>query len=89
MALGATQRNILNLIVRKGMALAFSGVLIGLAAAFALTRLMRTLLFGVNSSDPATFLAIALLLAAVAFLASYIPARRATRIDPMLSLRSE
>jgi len=88
-ALGATQRNILNLIVRKGMALAFSGVLIGLAAAFALTRLMRTLLFGINSSDPVTFLAIALLLAAVAFLASYIPARRAARIDPMLSLRSE
>jgi predicted permease len=89
MALGATQRNILNLIVRKGMALAFSGVFIGLAAAFALTRLMRTLLFGVNSSDPATFAAIALLLAGVAFLASYIPARRAARIDPMLSLRSE
>jgi ABC-type antimicrobial peptide transport system permease subunit len=89
MALGATQRNILNLIVRKGMALALGGVLIGLAAAFALTRLMRTLLFGVNSSDPATFLAIALLLAAVALLASYIPARRAARIDPMISLRSE
>jgi predicted permease len=89
MALGATQRNILNLIVRKGMALAFSGALIGLAAAFALTRLMRTLLFDVSSNDPATFLAIALLLAAVAFLASYIPARRAARIDPMLSLRSE
>jgi ABC-type antimicrobial peptide transport system permease subunit len=89
MALGATERNILNLIVRKGMALALGGVFIGLAAAFALTRLMRTLLFGVNSSDPATFLAIALLLAAVALLASYIPARRAARIDPMISLRSE
>jgi predicted permease len=74
MALGATQRNILNLIVRKGMSLALGGVLIGLAAAFALTRLMRSLLFGVNSSDPATFVAIALLLAAVALLASYIPA---------------
>src|SRR5579863_1130115 len=89
MALGATQRNILNLIVRKGMALALGGVLIGLAAAFALTRLMRTLLFGVNSSDPVTFLAIALLLGGVALLASYIPARRAARIDPMISLRSE
>ncbi len=89
MALGATQRNILNLVVRKGMALALGGVLIGLTAAFALTRLMRSLLFGVNSSDPATFVAISLLLAAVALLASYIPARRAARIDPMISLRSE
>jgi ABC-type antimicrobial peptide transport system permease subunit len=89
MALGATQRNILSLIVRKGMALAIAGVIIGLAAAFALTRLMSNLLFGVNSTDPATFVAIALLLAAVALLASYIPARRAARIDPMISLRSE
>jgi len=89
MVLGATQRNILNLIVREGMALAFGGVLIGLVPAFALTGLMRSLLFGVNSSDPATFIATALLLAAVALLASYIPARRAARIDPMISLRSE
>jgi predicted permease len=89
MALGATQRNILILIVRKGLTLALGGVLIGLAAAFALTRLMRSLLFGVNSSDPATFVAIALLLTAVALLASYIPARRAARIDPTISLRSE
>ncbi len=77
MALGATQRNILNLIVRKGMMLAFSGVGIGLAAAFALTRLMRALLFGVNSTDPITFAGIAVLLGVVALLASYIPARRA------------
>jgi predicted permease len=89
MALGATQRNILNLIVRKGMALTSLGVGIGLAAAFALTRLMRALLFGVNSTDPITFAGIALLLGGVALLASYIPARRAARVDPMISLRSE
>jgi predicted permease len=89
MALGATQRGILGLVVRQGMALALSGVAIGLIAAFALTRLMRSLLFGVDSTDPATFAAIALLLALVALIASYIPAHRAARIDPMISLRCE
>ncbi len=87
MALGATQRGILGLVVRQGMVLALSGVAIGLIAAFALTRLMRSLLFGVNSADPITFAAIALLLALVALIASYIPAHRAARIDPMISLR--
>ena len=89
MALGATQRNILGLIVRQGMVLALTGVAIGLAGAFALTRLMRSLLFGVRSRDPLTFVAIAALLALIALLASYIPARRAARIDPMVSLRCE
>jgi len=89
MALGATQRGILGLVVRQGMALALSGVALGLIAAFALTRLMRSLLFGVNSTDPITFVAIALLLALVALIASYIPAHRAARIDPMISLRCE
>ena len=89
LALGATQRNILQLIVRQGMILALTGVAIGLAGAFALTRLMRSLLFGVRSTDPLTFVAIAALLTLIALLASYIPARRAARIDPMVSLRCE
>jgi ABC-type lipoprotein release transport system permease subunit len=89
MALGASQRNVLSLVVRQGMALALSGVMIGLAAAFLLTRLIRSLLFGVEATDPITFAAISLLLLLIALLASYIPAQRATRIDPMVSLRCE
>jgi ABC-type antimicrobial peptide transport system permease subunit len=89
LALGATQKNILQLILRQGMILALTGVAIGLAGAFALTRLMRSLLFGVRSTDPLTFVAIAALLTLIALLASYVPARRAARIDPMVSLRCE
>ena len=89
MALGASQRNIVNLVVRQGMALALSGVIIGLAAAFLFTRLIRSLLFGVEATDPITFGAISLLLFLIALLASYIPAQRATRIDPAASLRCE
>jgi predicted permease len=88
-ALGASQRNILGLVVRQGMLLAVSGVTIGLAAAFLLTRLIRNLLFGVQATDPITFLGISLLLAMIAMLASYIPAQRAARIDPMISLRCD
>jgi len=88
-ALGASQRNILNLVVRQGMALAFFGVMIGLAAALLLTRLIRSLLFGVDATDPVTFAGISLLLVVIAVLASYIPAQRAARIDPLISLRSE
>ncbi len=87
MALGATQNGILSLIVRKGMILAISGVLIGMAGAFVLTRAIRSLLFGVEATDPLTFCAIPLLLTLVALLASYIPARRAARVDPSVSLR--
>ena len=89
LALGATQSNILRLVVRQGMTLALTGVGIGLAGAFAVTRLMRSLLFGVRSTDPITFVAIAALLSSIALIASYIPARRAARIDPMVSLRCE
>jgi predicted permease len=89
MALGATQHAVLRLVVRQGMVLALCGVMIGLIAALALSRLISGLLFGVRPSDPFTFAAIALLLCAVAMVASYIPARRAARIDPMISLRSE
>jgi ABC-type antimicrobial peptide transport system permease subunit len=88
-ALGATQRGILALVVRQGMTLAFSGVAIGLIAAFALTRLMSSLLFGVGATDALTFSAIAALLTLVALVASAIPARRASRIDPMVSLRAD
>ena len=87
MALGATQRDVLGLIVRQGMTLAICGLAIGLAGAFVLTRLIRSLLFGVQATDPLTFVGTSVLLAFIALLASYIPAQRAARIDPMASLR--
>ena len=89
MALGASQREIVKLVVFQGMTLAGSGVAIGLALALILTRLMQGLLFGINAADPVTFGAISLLLALVAFFATYIPARRAASVDPILCLRSE
>jgi predicted permease len=89
MALGATRRNILSMIVRHGMALALSGVAIGLAGAFLFTRLIRSLLFGVEATDPFTFVGISTLLAFIALLASYFPARRAAQIDPIVSLRCD
>ncbi|MGA7918843.1 MAG: ABC transporter permease [Candidatus Acidiferrales bacterium] len=89
LALGATPSDILWLVVRQGMILAMTGVTLGLLCAFALTHLIRSLLFGVRASDPLTLLAIAGLLAGIALVASYIPARRAARTDPMVSLRCE
>jgi predicted permease len=89
MALGATPRNILALVVKSGMLLALSGVSIGLAGAAVLTRLMRSLLYGVSALDPFTYLAISGLLLLIVLLACYIPARRAARVDPMVSLRCE
>jgi predicted permease len=89
MALGATQHDILGLVVRQGMTLALSGVSIGLMVALLLTRLIRGLLFGVQATDPLTFVGISALLAVIALLASYIPAQRAARIDPMVSLRCD
>ncbi|HZF37742.1 MAG TPA: ABC transporter permease, partial [Blastocatellia bacterium] len=89
MALGARVADALWLVVRSGMALALSGVAIGVAASFALTRLMKTLLFDVSATDPLTFAGIPLLLALVALLACLIPARRAAKVDPMIALRCE
>jgi predicted permease len=89
LALGATPRAILHLVIGRGMALAIPGVIIGLFGGLAFTRTMRGLLFGVSPIDPLTFVAIPVLLVLVALLASYIPAQRATRVDPTVSLRSE
>jgi predicted permease len=89
MALGAEGRDVLQLVVGHGIALAVVGAVAGIAAALALTRLLSSLLFGVKPADPATLTAIAVLLAVVALAASYIPARRATRVDPMVALRYE
>jgi putative ABC transport system permease protein len=86
-ALGAERRDVLRLVVGQGTVLALAGVVLGLAGAFGLTRVMRSLLFGVSATDPAIFLGAAVFLAAVAMLASYIPARRAMGVDPTVSLR--
>ena len=89
MALGAQTGDVLKLIIKRGMALTLAGVTIGLIASLALTRFMETLLFGVSATDPLIFSVIALLLTAVAMLACYIPAQRATKLDPMVALRCD
>ncbi|HEX9424747.1 MAG TPA: FtsX-like permease family protein, partial [Pyrinomonadaceae bacterium] len=89
LALGARQLDVLSLVVRQGMTLVAVGVGLGLLGAIGLTRVMSTLLFGVTAKDPMTFVAVAGLLMLVAFVACYVPARRATRVDPLVALRYE
>jgi putative ABC transport system permease protein len=89
MALGAQSRDILKLVVRQGLILTLFGIGLGLVGAFALTRAMTEILNGVSTTDPITFIGLALLLSLVALVACFIPARKATRVDPMIALRYE
>jgi putative ABC transport system permease protein len=89
MALGAQSRDVLKLAVGQGLKLVLIGVAIGLVAALGLTRVLKSLLFGVSATDPTTIFALSMLLVGVALLASYIPARRATKVDPLVALRYE
>jgi putative ABC transport system permease protein len=89
MALGATQADIMRLVVGNGMALTLAGIVLGVVASWALTRIMANLLFGVTATDLPTFISVSALLAAVAFIANYIPARKATRVNPVVALRYE
>jgi ABC-type antimicrobial peptide transport system permease subunit len=89
MALGARAGDVLWLVIRRAIKLAIAGVAIGLTAAFALTRVVRSLLFEVSPTDPTIFSLIAILLIGVAMIASYIPARRATKVDPLQALRHD
>ena len=89
MALGATRANVAGLIVGEGMRIVAIGVAAGLLGAVALTRLMAAMLYGVRATDPLTYVGVAVLLAVVALVASYVPARRATRIDPLVAMRSD
>ena len=88
-ALGAGQRTVMKLVMGQALVLAVAGIAAGVAGAAALTRFLRSLLYDVRPIDPATFAAVTVLLAAVALAASYIPARRATKVDPMVALRYE
>src|SRR5262245_54975795 len=89
MALGAERRHLLKLVVGQGMLLALGGVGFGLAGSLLLTRLMKTLLFGVSATDPLTFAGVSLLLFSVALLACYLPARKAAQVDPLVALRRD
>jgi ABC-type antimicrobial peptide transport system permease subunit len=89
MALGASEQEILRLVLKEALRLALAGVGAGIVAALGLTHLISSLLFGVRPTDPTTFIALPLLLTGAALLAAYLPARRATQVDPMVALRHE
>jgi putative ABC transport system permease protein len=89
MALGAARRDVITLVLARGFRFALSGVLVGVAAALLLTRVLQKLLFGVSPADPATFALVSALVGIVAFLACYIPARRASKVDPLTALHYE
>ena len=88
-ALGAKRSDVLTMTVKNGLKLVGAGLVCGLAIAFILTRVMASLLFGISATDPVTFVIIAFVLLGVALVASYVPALRATRIDPMIALRAQ
>src|SRR5262249_3919465 len=89
LALGAQRADVLRIVMRQGAALAVLGTLIGVTASFGLTRYLQSFLFGVKPNDPLTMIAVPVLLITVALLASYLPARRAAKVDPMVALRYE
>jgi putative ABC transport system permease protein len=89
MAMGARARDVLGMVVKQGMGLTVAGIGLGLAAAWGLTRLLAGFLFNVTATDPLTYIGVSLALAVVAFVATYVPARRATRVEPLNALRYE
>ena len=89
MALGARRADVLQMTVKQGLKLVSAGMMLGLVAAFLLTRVLASLLYGISATDPITFVGISLVLLAVAILASYIPALRATKVDPIIALRAQ
>ena len=89
MALGARRADVLQMTVKQALNLVAIGMVIGLAAAFLLTRVLASLLFGISATDPITFIGISVVLLAVAILASYLPALRATKVDPIIALRAQ